>query len=82
MPAEIVGIYGQRRARIVVDVWGGEHHLDFIARFLRPLDEALFALVQSEVERGYLVNLRAEVSWGPEQEFDLRADAASPERPH
>jgi hypothetical protein len=55
----------------VVDIWGGEHSQDHLARFLRPLDEAL-QIARNEVMKGYLVNLREDVAWGKEAEFDTR----------
>lgn len=56
---------------IVVDIWGGECHLDHVARFLKPLSEAL-QLAKFELASGFLVNLRRECAWGKDEEFDLR----------
>ena len=56
---------------IVVDIWGGESSMDHLARFLRPIEEAL-QLARNELMKGYLVNLRDEVAWGKCEEFDDR----------
>jgi hypothetical protein len=56
---------------IVVDIWGGEGSGDHVARFIRPLDQAL-QIARHELARGYLVNLRDEVAWGTFSEFDSR----------
>lgn len=61
---------------VVVDIWGGENNMDHLARFLRPLEEAL-KIARNEVAKGYLVNLRSEVAWGREQEFDNRRHLAA-----
>ncbi len=57
---------------IVVDIWGGEDSGDHLARFLRPVDEAL-TIARTELAKGYLVNLRDEVAWGEFKEFDNRS---------
>ncbi len=56
---------------IVVDIWGGEGSKDYLARFMRPVDEAL-QIARIELAKGYLVNLREEVAWGKDEEFDSR----------
>lgn len=56
---------------IVVDVWGGERNMDHLARFLRPIEEAL-QIARNELMRGFLVNLREEVAWGDKKDFDSR----------
>lgn len=56
---------------IVVDIWGGEKSMDYLARFLRPVEEAL-QIARIELAKGYLVNLRDEVAWGEFEEFDSR----------
>lgn len=56
---------------VILDVWGGERSQDHLARFVRSIDEAL-EISRREVEAGFLVNLRAEVAWGPDNEFDSR----------
>lgn len=55
----------------VVDIWGGEGSGEWLARFLRPIDEAL-QIARTELAKGYLVNLRDEVAWGSFKEFDTR----------
>jgi hypothetical protein len=57
---------------VVLDVWGGERSQDYVARYMLPEDEAL-ERARRELRAGYLVNLRNEVAWGTEQDFDLRA---------
>jgi hypothetical protein len=56
---------------IVVDIWGGEGSGDHLARFLRPVDDALKS-ARTELAKGFLVNLRDEVAWGEFKEFDAR----------
>lgn len=56
---------------IVLDIWGGHHSMDHIARYMLPVDEAL-QMAKLELSAGYLVNLRKEVAWGPEHNFDNR----------
>lgn len=64
---------------IVVDIWGGENSMDYLARFMRPIDEAL-QIARIELSKGYLVNLREDLAWGSEQEFDSRKDAMRPSK--
>lgn len=56
---------------IVVDIWGGENSGNHLARFIRPIEEAL-QVARNELMKGYLVNLRDEVAWGQCEEFDKR----------
>lgn len=56
---------------IVYDVWGGERHMDHVARFILRGDQVQDRLFQDLLD-GYLVNMRGEVAWGGEQEFDNR----------
>lgn len=56
---------------IVVDIWGGESSMDYLARFMRPMYEAL-QIARIELAKGYLVNLREEIAWGADEEFDSR----------
>lgn len=58
-------------APVVCDIWGGPGSQEWLARFVRPADEAI-EIARAELARGYLVNLRAEIAWGSDQEFDLR----------
>lgn len=61
--------------RIVLDVWGGEHHLDHVARFLpRPGDWQ--GIAERELLSGYLVNMRSTIEWGPLTPFDDRTALA------
>jgi hypothetical protein len=59
---------------IVVDVWGGELSQDHLARFMREEDAAL-EIARRELRAGFLVNLRLETGFGPEEEFDDRGPA-------
>ena len=59
---------------IVVDIWGGHHSQDHLARFYRPMKQAL-AIAYKELEAGFLVNMRQEAAWGPENDFDNRSKA-------
>lgn len=57
--------------KIVMDVWGGDRSQDWVARFVRSVDDA-FELSRRELENGFLVNLRADAAWGNYEEFDAR----------
>lgn len=57
--------------KIIMDIWGGEDSQDHVARFIREVDDAL-ELSKSELQQGYLVNLRADAAWGDYQDFDNR----------
>lgn len=56
---------------IVIDIWGGRKSSFHMARFLRPIEEAM-RIARDEVVNGYLVNLRGELAWGAFHEFDSR----------
>lgn len=56
---------------ICADIWGGADSQDHLARYILPIEEALH-LARRELADGFLINLRAEPSWGPEQNFDER----------
>lgn len=56
---------------IVVDIWGGYHSAEHLARFIRPLDIAL-KIAEDELKGGYLVNLRADLAWGEYTDWDDR----------
>lgn len=60
---------------IVVDVWGGENSNMWMARMIRPVEEAL-EIAKFELAAGHLVNLRSDVSYGVEHEFDVREGKA------
>ncbi len=55
----------------IVDIWGGEASQDHLARYILSLDDAM-KLARSELQGGFLVNLRVETSWGSYQNFDSR----------
>ena len=57
--------------KIIVDIWGGRRSQDHVARFIRDMPEALI-LAHTELEKGFLVNLRAEANFGPEEDWDER----------
>jgi len=57
---------------VIVDVWGGRNSQDYIARFVREMDEAL-AIARREVDAGYLVNLRADAAFNTDDDWDGRA---------
>lgn len=57
----------------VIDIWGGEGDQDHVARFLRVWDAEAVSLVSRELSNGFLVNVRREIAWGDESEFDERA---------
>lgn len=56
---------------IVLDIWGGENHMEHVARFIRNFDDAI-ELAYQELRNGYLVNLRADPDFGPAENFDSR----------
>lgn len=58
--------------QVVVDVWGGDGSGDHVARFMRPIDEAM-EITRRELAAGFLVNVRAEAAWGIEADFDHRS---------
>ncbi|RBO90492.1 hypothetical protein DFR47_11353 [Pseudochrobactrum asaccharolyticum] len=60
------------KRKTIVDIWGGHHSMDHVARFVVPIDEAL-SLAQHELEQGFLVNLRCDERVGSSENFDLRA---------
>lgn len=58
--------------KVVIDIWGGDCHCDHLARFIRPLEEAM-QIARNNLFKDYLVNLRTEISWGQKEEFDIRS---------
>jgi hypothetical protein len=60
-----------RPQSVVIDVWGGDSSQDHVARFVRPIDAAL-EIAARELAAGYLVNLRSDIAWGPDKDFDSR----------
>lgn len=56
---------------IILDVWGGPSSMDHVARFVLPMEDALSKAAE-ELEAGFLVNLRKDASFGPNQSFDRR----------
>jgi len=71
--SQMVAMVEKRRYEdmICVDIWGGNDSMEHLARYLLTKDEAL-QLAGNELEAGFLVNLRSEIAWGLEQNFDLR----------
>lgn len=57
---------------IVVDIWGGKNSMDHVARFYRGVEDAV-TIARRELAAGFLVNLRAEASFGPDGDFDSRS---------
>ena len=57
--------------RRVLDVWGGYHSQDHLARYIRETDDAL-ELSRQELRNGFLVNMRGDIAWGEFDEFDVR----------
>lgn len=58
---------------IVCDVWGGFMCGEHLARYILPIEEAL-VWAKQELEAGFLVNLRMDAEFGPQENFDLRPD--------
>lgn len=56
---------------VVLDVWGGDYSTEHLARFVLELENAL-EVAKLEVMQGYLVNLRHDMSFGPQHSFDSR----------
>lgn len=59
---------------IIVDVWGGHHNMDHLARYIVSVDEAM-ALARAELAAGFLVNMRLDHQWGCYTNFDKRISA-------
>lgn len=59
----------------VLDIWGGDGHQDHVARYVVDLDSSCSQII-SEVRAGFLVNVREEISWGAEENFDARVGSA------
>ena len=57
---------------IVIDVWGGPNSAEHVARFHLTWGMAI-DLAKRELEAGYLVNMRVEAAWGPDNDFDKRS---------
>lgn len=57
--------------RVIVDIWGGYRSQDHLARFIRDIPEALI-IAHTELEKGFLVNLRVDASFGDEEDWDMR----------
>jgi len=62
---------------IRVDVWGGEHSQDHVARYhLEPSPDAIdWGRVEADLRGGFLVNIRMlgpGEGWGPDHDFDER----------
>ncbi len=58
---------------ICVDIGGGVNSQDHVARYMLAIDEAL-QMAATELNGGYLVNLRSDSTWGPEVNFDSRLE--------
>jgi hypothetical protein len=58
---------------VVLDIWDGSKAGEHIARAVLPLDDALEA-ARLELLAGYSVNLRVDMAWGSEQNFDHRSE--------
>lgn len=56
---------------IIVDIWGGPGSQIHLARYVLAMVDAL-RLAKSEVEAGFLVNLRNETDWSGFVPFDRR----------
>lgn len=61
---------------IVVDIWGGEDSSDYLARFILPMDQAL-QVAKQELLGGFLVNMRSDIVFGIEHNFDNRSKGAN-----
>ena len=57
---------------VVIDIWGGEGDMEHLARFLRLWDADAQSLASRELANGFLVNVRREIAWGADQDFDNR----------
>jgi len=58
--------------KVVIDIWGDENDQEHLARFIREWDSSSQSIVNQELANGFLVNIRRELAWGPEDEFDER----------
>jgi hypothetical protein len=57
--------------KIVLDIWGGHHSQDHLARYIRETDDAI-EISRQELRNGFLVNMRGDLAWGEFVEFDVR----------
>ena len=64
---------------VVLDIWGGEMHMEHVARYMVALETA-HTQILSEVRAGFLVNIRAEAAWGPADGFDDRIETVRARR--
>lgn len=60
---------------IVLDIWGGEGSMDHVARYIVPDAAEAMRIGVKELEAGFLVNLRRDAAFGPEENFDDRTGA-------
>lgn len=56
----------------VIDIWGGDGDMEHLARFLCHWDAEAQSLVSRELSNGFLVNVRRELAWGDDHDFDNR----------
>lgn len=67
------GMIGIKSSLIVIDVLlHGQDYIDHVAKYVRPWNQETIDLVNKELEDGYIVNLRKDLEFGSEQEFDHR----------
>lgn len=57
---------------IILDVWGGDNSMDHVARMILPTQAAL-RYAEIELSAGYLVNMRNDLAFGPNDNFDVRS---------
>lgn len=57
--------------KLIVDIWGGYHSQEHVARYILDWEEAL-ELMSFELSLGYLINIRNEVNWQSYKSFDER----------
>jgi len=59
--------------KVIVDIWGGDRSQEHLARYIDDIAMALLR-AQSELQKGFLVNLRCDHAWGEYKSFDNRRE--------
>lgn len=58
----------------VVDIWGGPLSQEYVARYIFKVDKFadVCIFIEKELSDGNLVNVRTEIAWGSDENFDTR----------
>lgn len=66
---------------IIIDIWGGPHSMSHVARHMAAGEDEAMRIGVAELRGGFLVNLRKDAAFGPEQAFDTRVGRRHEEWP-